>query len=314
VCAAPVAAGAPGDVTVAGTPRAGVYVENRLWVLVDRGPLRRVVEIDPSRGRATGRGVPVGGVSADRPGPIALVAAGGGLWTTDREAGTAVRIDPATAREVARVAVGGLSVGAGHAGLWALDGTSVYPGAAGGARAEHRLVRLDPVTGARITSVAVGQGLGMEPHTVLTVGRDRVDLSDGGPGGLGAVAALDGSGYRRIGGRATAFAGRVYRAVHCDVLLPRVFGATGPRLRLWSAPSSACLPLQISVGPAASAWVVYRRRGGGATLAWRRLDGSGDVQRLRLARTPSALVSAPRGVWVLGGAGPGRLTLVRGRP
>lgn len=326
------AASAASAITVPGHPKAGAYIDGRLWVLVDRGAVRRAVEVDPAAGRATGRAVRIG---AAGPGdgrypwnvvaPPALVVVQGGLWTVDAGSRTAIRIDPVRARATARVRLRGTAIASGAGGLWALDGRRLQPGGGRSAGYAHRVLRLDPRSGRVLSVETVGPGLGSRPFDRLAVGRDRIWLSlVSATGRLGTEVARGGVAATRIDGwRLTAHAGALFTASFpCTIIVrpgqgpvsQRSLRTLSPRLCRDGTVSEA-QPQDVVAGPARSVWELFLRGveppAGRSTglVTWRRMDGTGRLRVAVVGRDPVALIPAPGAVWVVD-RGSGRLMRV----
>lgn len=330
------AASAATSIAVPGRPKAGAYIDGRLWVLVDRAGVRRAVEVDPSAGRPTGRSVRIGAAGPeDGPypwtvvAPPVIVALQGALWTVDARSRTAIRIDPAAARVTVRVHLRGTAIASGVGALWALDGTKLVTARGRPAGFVHRILRLDPRSGAVLSVETLGPGLGSRPFDRLAVGRDRIWLSlVSATGRLGTEVARGGvTGVPIEGWRFAADAGSLYNASFpCTILVRAGAGPVAQRsIRMLPPPVchdgtvSEAQPQDVVAGPARSVWELFLRgveppkgrlRG---IVAWRPLDGTGDLRTAVVGRDAVALIPSPGGVWVVDRAA-GRLTLVRGRP
>lgn len=336
VPAAPVPASAAAPVTIAleGRPMAGAAVGGRLWVLVDRAGERRAVEVDPARRRPTGRSVRIGAAGpGDGPrqhevvSPPPLVVVRGALWTLDAPRRTAVRIDTVHARLAARVRVPVDAIAVGEGGLWALG--PLAPLVVDRRRVGwlHRVLRIDPRTGAVRAERRLGPGIGVTRFDRFAVGRDRVWLSaPSSSGRTGIEVEWDGVGARPAEGwRFTAHAGALFTAdIPCTMIVrPGIRGAFQREMRMLrpllcdNAPAGRVQPQDVAAGPGGAAWELFMRGVGPGIgrltglVSWRRIDGSGPLRTVVVGRDAFALVPDGDGVWVVDRAA-GRLTRITG--
>lgn len=326
VCAA-AASAAPasplGPVTVRtiatpGEPRVAAVSGGSLWVLVDRGAERRVVEIDAS-GRRTGRDVLVAsGVRRDFPFLVpsiarpSLAATPGSLWTVDPVARVLVRVRTADGA-VERLPVGADYVAAGAGGVWVLPTGGVAP-EGGGPGLVFPLARVDPQSGAVMEIRAVrsphsssgGRGGGLGP-VEAAVTRRRLWLSfvspERFPASLdlasGALSVRGSFGWQ-LTARGTTLAAT--RRTTCDV---RVVPDTGPAARiamLGEAPCRGAFVRDVALGAAGTVWAAFDHGRSPGTLVGRRPGSPARFVAL-IGTDPVDVVTAGRVVWVLDRAG-----------
>jgi hypothetical protein len=256
--------------------------------------------------------------------PPQILAAGGSVWTVDARAGRAVRIDPASARVTARVGPGITAVASGPGGLWALGGTTPLTSAGRVTGVVHRILRLDPQTGAVLGVRAVGPGLGSRPFDRLEVGADRVWLSRRfSRGRRGFEAAWGASAGTPIDGwRFTSHAGVLYSSAFPCTIVVRPGAGPPARRSMRTLPAPLChdgtvdeaQAQDVAAGPGGSVWQlllrgrqpVRRLRG---IVVWRGIDGTTGVASSVVGRDPVDLIPDGAGVWVVDRAG-GRLTRI----
>lgn len=326
---------APGpSIRLNGRPMAGASVDGRLWVLVDRAGGRRAVEVDPRARRPTGRSVRIGAAGpGDGPrqheviSPPPVVVVRGALWTLDAPTRTAVRIDTVRARIAARVRIRVDAIAAGEGGLWALGPLAPLVVDHRVVGRLHRVLRIDPRTGAVRAERRLGPGIGATRFDRFAVGRDRVWLSAPSSAGReGREAEWDGVGARPVDGwRFAAHAGALFTAdIPCTMIVrPGTRGAFQREMRMLrpvvcdNAPAGRVQPQDVVAGPGGSAWELFMRGvGPGITrltglVSWRRIDGTGPLHTVVVGRDAFALIPDGDAVWVVDRAG-GRLTRIAG--
>lgn len=120
---------------------------------------------------------------ADREGELNVVAGAGSIWVASDAAGAIARVDPATNRVVASIAVAPATsyLAFGLGALWAVSG----PG--------RTLQRIDPDTNAVVSHTALGKAPGF-----LVAGEGAVWVQEQGDGTLARIDAQSGAVTGRI--------------------------------------------------------------------------------------------------------------------
>jgi hypothetical protein len=216
--------------------------------------------------------------------PQDAVLAAGSLWVADFS-GEVVRLDPASGRVVARIAVDGnpRSIGAGESGVWLMSAAPVG----------HRshLSRIDPRTGriaGRIALASYGGGIAV------------------GAGGVWLVPSLDSGGIERIDpasgavtaripferSEALAVAGNTVWALGNSTLVV-VDGATGRAVQRVEDRALDPKPENALAADANGAWVASRT--GEALL---RIEAGRVVRRIALGAPAGPVALAHGAVWV----------------
>lgn len=177
-------------IALPGEPRTAVVADRSLWVLVDRGGERRVLEIRPGARRPS-RNVPIAtGVRRDLDALVpsiarpSIAATPGAVWTIDPVTSEVVRVST-SAGTVSRPGARASDLAAGRAGLWTLPvegtmGTPIDGPPSGPVALRYLLVRLDPMTGAALEGRAIGgppSEAGPSTPVELAVGAGRLWVS-----------------------------------------------------------------------------------------------------------------------------------------